>query len=168
MKKVFLMIIMLSAVVSLAAQTNNTLPNFSDATVVNDALLKAQAAISGSGTINQLAYFIGPTTVSSLSIVTYPSLTELTYLKGVTSKVQTQLDSKQSVLVSGTNIKTFNGQSILGNGNIIVASDTSGLWSRVYNEVKSQMNGYTINGTGSTLDSIITDFRKNNSLRLNK
>lgn len=34
-------------------------------------------------------------------------------------KVSTQLAAKQDVLVSGTNIKTFGGQSLLGSGNIV-------------------------------------------------
>lgn len=37
--------------------------------------------------------------------------------------LQDELDDKQDTLVSGTNIKTINGSSILGNGDIEVASD---------------------------------------------
>ena len=46
--------------------------------------------------------------------------TELGYISGVTSSIQTQLNSKQNTLVSGTNIKTINGTSILGSGNLTV------------------------------------------------
>jgi hypothetical protein len=46
------------------------------------------------------------------------SNTEFETLNGVTSAIQTQIDSKQATLVSATNIKTIEGQSILGSGNI--------------------------------------------------
>ena len=46
------------------------------------------------------------------------STTELNYVDGVTSNIQTQLNSKQATLVSGTNIKTINNNSILGSGNL--------------------------------------------------
>lgn len=48
--------------------------------------------------------------------------TELNYLVGVTSAIQTQLNAKQSTLVSGTNLKTVNGESLLGSGNIVIDS----------------------------------------------
>ena len=48
--------------------------------------------------------------------------TQLEHLSGVTGNIQTQLDSKQATLVSGTNIKTVNGTSILGSGDIAIAS----------------------------------------------
>lgn len=47
-----------------------------------------------SGTINQIAYFDSATTIASLTVATYPSLTELSYVKGVTSAIQTQLGLK--------------------------------------------------------------------------
>lgn len=48
--------------------------------------------------------------------------TELGYLDGVTSNVQTQIDSKQPTLVSGTNIKSVNSTSLLGSGNLEVGT----------------------------------------------
>lgn len=51
--------------------------------------------ITGTGTNNEIAYFNSTgSTIASLSTATYPSLTQLSYVKGVTSAVQTQLDSK--------------------------------------------------------------------------
>lgn len=44
------------------------------------------------------------------------SPTELSYLDGVTSSIQTQLNAKQATLVSGTNIKTVGGASLVGSG----------------------------------------------------
>ena len=51
------------------------------------------AKIGGSGTTNQIAYFTATSTIGSLTTATYPSLTELSYVKGVTSAIQTQLNS---------------------------------------------------------------------------
>lgn len=51
--------------------------------------------------------------------------TELNYVDGVTSAIQTQLDGKQTTLVSGTSIKTVNSTSLLGSGDIPVFPYTS-------------------------------------------
>ena len=129
---------------------------------------KATAAVTGSGTINTLTYWSGTNTIGSLVLTTYPSPTELARVKGVTSPIQTQLNAKQATLVSGTNIKTINSQSLLGAGNIVIASDTTGLYQKVFSIINTIILGDTLNGTVATLDSMIVDFRKNNYLRLNK
>ena len=54
------------------------------------------------------------------------STTELNYVDGVTSAIQTQLNAKQATLVSGTNIKTINGSSLLGSGDLSVATTPGG------------------------------------------
>jgi hypothetical protein len=51
------------------------------------------------------------------------STTEFEYLNGVTSAIQTQINSKQATLVSGTNIKTINGATVLGAGDITIAGN---------------------------------------------
>lgn len=51
-------------------------------------------AISGLGVANEIAYFTGAQTLGSLAVATYPSLTELSYVKGVTSAIQTQMNAK--------------------------------------------------------------------------
>jgi len=49
------------------------------------------------------------------------SSTEIGYLGGVTSAIQTQLNGKQANLVSGTNIRTVGGTSLLGSGEALVS-----------------------------------------------
>ncbi len=49
---------------------------------------------------------------------------EFQYLDGVTSAIQTQFSGKQDTLVSGTNIKTVNGNSLLGSGDVTLATGT--------------------------------------------
>lgn len=48
----------------------------------------------GTGTINELTYWSGANTLGTLAVATYPSLTELSYVKGVTSAIQTQLGAR--------------------------------------------------------------------------
>ena len=54
--------------------------------------------VSFSVTTNEIAYFTASGTIASLTTGTYPSLTELSYVKGVTSAIQTQLDNKPDIL----------------------------------------------------------------------
>lgn len=64
------------------------------------------AKIGGSGTINEIAYFTASGTIASLTVATYPSLTELSYVKGVTSAIQTQLSARAltttTITIAGT------------------------------------------------------------------
>ena len=50
--------------------------------------------ISNNVTPNQIAYFDNSGNLLTLSVATYPSITELSYVKGVTSAIQTQINTK--------------------------------------------------------------------------
>ncbi len=70
------------------------------ATVSNNVSITSQTA-------NTIASFDSSNNITSLSISTYPSLTELSYVKGVSSALQTQLNAKQNTLtnpVTGTGV----------------------------------------------------------------
>jgi len=54
----------------------------------------------------------GSKNIISAPVATYPSLTELTYLKGVTSDIQTQINGKQSTITFGTGVQTALGINI--------------------------------------------------------
>jgi hypothetical protein len=56
----------------------------------------------GTATASTIAGFDGSKDLTSLSTSTYPSLTELAYVKGVTSAIQTQLDGKQASITTNT------------------------------------------------------------------
>jgi hypothetical protein len=75
--------------------------------------------ITGTGTINELAYFNSATSIASLAVATYPSLTELAYVKGVTSAIQTQLNAKAATLSGTTNyVAKFTSSTGIGNSQI--------------------------------------------------
>jgi hypothetical protein len=56
--------------------------------------------------------------------------------KPISSATQTALDAKQDTLVSGTNIKTLNGTSVLGSGNIAISSAVA--WGGVTGTLSNQ------------------------------
>lgn len=65
-------------------------------------------------TASTIAIFDGSKNLISASTATYPSLTELSYVKGVTSAIQTQLDAKGSGTV--TSVSSTNGALTVTNG----------------------------------------------------
>jgi hypothetical protein len=84
--------------------------------------------ITGTGTINELAYFNSATSIASLAVAAYPSLTELAYVKGVTSAIQTQLNAKASTLSGTTNyITKFTSSSAIGNSALFQSGNNLGL-----------------------------------------
>ena len=54
-----------------------------------------------------------------------PTQTEVDNIAANVSTLQTAMDGKQPTLVSGTNIKTINGNSILGEGNLVIEGGSS-------------------------------------------
>jgi hypothetical protein len=72
--------------------TGNSITNLADASI------KAAAAIAvnklAALTASEMVISDGSGFLSSAAVATYPSLTELAYVKGLTSAVQTQIDSK--------------------------------------------------------------------------
>lgn len=62
--------------------------------------------------------------------------------------------NKQDKLVSGTNIKTINGNSLLGNGDITLSSGSSGASSYAELTGKPSINGATISSGDNSLDAL--------------
>lgn len=67
----------------------------------------------------------GEYSLSNLGIITHSYATT------------TQLDSKQDTLVSGDNIKTINGQSLLGSGDLVITTDLSNYYTK--SEIDNQI-----------------------------
>lgn len=107
-------------------------------------------------TANTIASFGASKTLSSLSTATYPDLTELSYVKGVTSAIQTQLNAKQA---SDTQLTSLAGLSYTGNAGKFIrvnAGETdfelatvagSGDVSKVGTPVNNQVGVWTGDGT---------------------
>jgi predicted heme/steroid binding protein len=70
--------------------------------------------VTGTGTTNEIAYWTSSSAIGSLTTATYPSLTELSYVKGVTSAIQTQLNGKQGTLTL-TTTGTSGAATLVGN-----------------------------------------------------
>lgn len=65
----------------------------------------------GTGTTNELVYWSSANSIGTLPTSTYPNLTELIYVKGVTSSIQTQLGNKQPQL-NGTGFVKASGTTL--------------------------------------------------------
>jgi len=74
----------------------------------------------GIGTANTITFWPTTTTIGSLPTSTYPSLTELSYVKGTTSNIQTQIDGLSvgsgGWNDGGTNVYTSTTTDIVGIG----------------------------------------------------
>ena len=94
-----------------------------------------RSLVFGTGTANQIAYWNSTNSISSLTTVTYPSLTELSYVKGVTSAIQTQINSKIGLTsLSGTSPISYD--------------NTTGVISFLTNTNISWSGSHTFNGAG--------------------
>ncbi len=80
-----------SALLAATSITVGWTGTLADARITSAATWNAK--IGGSGTTNEIAYFTASGTIASLAVATYPSLTELSYVKGVTSPIQAQIDA---------------------------------------------------------------------------
>lgn len=108
---------------------------------ITDTTLNAAAgSIDGSGTANEIAYWVDSDTLGALSVATYPSLTELSYVKGVTSSIQTQLNAK---LTSSSISDTAYGAG--WNGDTTVAPSKNAVYDEMENRVpKSLYDAHTV------------------------
>jgi len=148
--------------------------NSTYATAAALALKSPIASPTFTGTVTiPTPFTIGATSMTStateLNILDGATLStsELNFVDGVTSAIQTQLDAKQATLVSGTNIKTINGSTLLGSGDLTVsASFPRGyLWGLKMSNAADTANDITVaagqascegGGTDMVLEAPIT------------
>ena len=62
--------------------------------------------------------------------------TQLGYLSGVTGAIQTQINAKQDTLVSQTNIKSINGASLVGSGDLSITTGVA--WGAITGTLSNQ------------------------------
>jgi hypothetical protein len=120
----------------------------------------------GTGVTNELTYWSGTNTIGSLATATYPSLTELSYVKGVTSAIQTQLNSKGYTLA----LTSIAGNLVSGTtyyfGNLGRSPVTTADVSRVYIPKTGTIKKAYITQYGATTGtnvSITVNIRLNNT-----
>ena len=124
-------------VVTTGAQTFAGAKTFSTAPILSSLTVSQILALDGSGN------------VQSLAVATYPSLTELSYVKGVTSAIQTQLNAKGTGngTVTTVSVATANGFS----GSVANATTTPAITIVAGAITPSSVNGLTITSTTGTL-----------------
>jgi len=87
--------------------------------------------VSNNVTPNQIAHFDASGNLLTLSVATYPSLTELSYVKGVASNVQNQINNKvnlNTLITPSTGTKiTYDAKGLVLSSTNITTSDVSGL-----------------------------------------
>ena len=108
----------------------------------------------GTGTTNELTYWSGTNTIGSLATATYPSLTELSYVKGVTSDIQTQLGNKASASAESSQSRVLSAAVSLttstpANVTATALSLAAGTWDI------SAMGGFLVGTSTSVLTSIV-------------
>jgi hypothetical protein len=104
---------------------NGVLLAAADITATDGSNVTFASALAAGDEVRMLTFkAVGSVTLGDLGVTA--TATELNRVAGVTSAIQTQLDGKQATLVSGTNIKTVGGQSLLGSGDITVGAPDSG------------------------------------------
>lgn len=71
--------------------------------------------------------------------------------------LQGALDAKQSTLVSGTNIKTINGVTVLGSGDIVISSGGSPVWGGITGTLASQTDLQAALNARQPLATVLTN-----------
>jgi len=84
--------------------------------------------IVSNATASTIAHFDAAKNIESLPLATYPSLTEVSYVKGVTSAIQTQLNNKIAKLVVGAYTTNTITTVSVAEYNAIVTKDANTLY----------------------------------------
>jgi len=110
-------------------------------------------------TASEILITDGSKNIVSAPVATYPSLTELSYVKGATGPIQTQLNAKQATITFGTGVETALGVNIGSAGAPIVFDGDAG--------TPSALVGTNISGSATNLTSGITNALKSATTTVN-
>lgn len=145
-----------STSISLTLTTvNSNIGTYNNVTVNAKGLVTSASNVSyltsvGTGTTNELTYWSGTNTLGSLSTSTYPSLTELSYVKGVTSSIQTQINGKQA---SATNLTSLSGLNFVSASFVkMTGAGTFTLDTNTY--LTSSTGVTTVNGSSGAITNV--------------
>lgn len=138
-----------------ASATNRGVLSSSDWTTFNGKQNALTNPVTGTGTNNEIAAFNSTgSTITSLTTVTYPSLTELSYVKGITSSVQTQINTKQD--------RAANVQSITSAANVTPTSTNDLV---IITAQAAALNLVNPTGTWTEGESLIIRIKDNGTAR---
>lgn len=142
--------------------TNGTTIVFNTPCIVGDIVdivayqgeLIGSSTVNGTGVQNEITYWNTTSQISSLSTSIYPNLTELSYVKGVTSSIQSQLNGKQAAFGNqNANIVyagPTNGAAAAPTFRALVNADfpNSGVTAGTYNDSATQVRPFTVDAKG--------------------
>lgn len=130
-----------AVIADVSAGTNNT--KYVTASVAKSAIIQ----LSPVKTVNS----VGPDTAGNISITNVSTAGTITgnINKSQVTGLQADLDAKQNLLVSGTNIKTIDGVSLLGSGNITLGGAM----------IASPKNAFTLSNNSGLQDAFPTGCR---------
>lgn len=98
--------------------SNSTIAYISGTGIFNSSTFTASTILSADSNKN----------IISLSTATYPSLIELSYVKGVTSDIQSQLNSKESSITAGTTGQYWRGDKSWQTLNTAAVAESTNLY----------------------------------------
>jgi len=163
---------------------NSTSSKWENQTIPSSTDIDTTGAVANNILINNGTKFAPNSlkTINSVSLLGTGNITIPTYTQGDSAIVinsgnvcvnsacdtkwsaSTDVSSKQDILVSGTNIKTINGSSILGSGDIVIEGGVSGvsggaIRSQASYSATAGQTIFTLNFSGSNVDVYINGIK---------
>lgn len=133
---------------------NDTTPQIS-ASVKQNSITNNELSSSVNNSLNLANTSLQPVAIQNFFnkiVDDTDDIVEGTIKKFTTISEKNFWNNKQPLLVSGTNIKTINGNSLLGSGNVEVTADISGK-----EDISNKQNSLAVDGTGvkfPTVDAV--------------
>lgn len=120
--------------------------------IKRDGSIEATTFIATNEIVNTIASFDSNKNIKSLSTTTYPSLVELSYIKGVTSPIQAQINSKanDANVVHLTGAETISGIKTFNNL-MLALRNVANTFSSFFTNANTASRTYTLQDRNGTL-----------------